>query len=254
MRVAYLDEAGISATERTAVVAAVLINPDLHYRHLETYIHELMAFHVAEEHWEDFAFHAKDLIWGGKAHTAFPKSGTTQEERWPILEELLSIPRGMQLPVIVGFYTKPPPSADPNRDSLLAHSFAHTACVLGINAFMRREAEKELCMLIAEDRQDARTQIKHAHAFIRDSAFPLMNESGEIDGESDVGSHIREGIYLAAKHDGLGLQLADAIACVVRREVDGSKHNGPFIEALLGAPFEPLSLKPGEWTSRTYTV
>lgn len=254
MRVAYLDEAGISAREKTAVVAAVVIDPDQHYRPLEAYIYELMAFHVSEEHWEDFAFHAKDLIWGGKAQTAFPKTSTSAEERWPILEYLLSIPRGMELPIIVGFYNKPPPSADPKRDSLLAHSFAHTACVLGINAFMRRKAENELCMLIAEDRQDARTQIRHAHAFIRDSAFPLMNDIGEIDEESDVGSHIREGIYLAAKHDGLGLQLADAIACVIRREVDGSKHNAGFIEALLGAPFEPLSLKPGEWTSRTYTV
>lgn len=242
MRLAYLDEAGISAKERTALVAAVIIDPDRHYGDLESIIEDLMIEHVDPDHWDaPFAFHAKDLLWGGKKGSAFPQKETDDEDRWQILEELLRIPRALQLPVIVGWYRK----ADPAKDSsIMAHAMAHSACAMGINFHLRKQEPNAWAMLIAEDRPEARSAIKQAHTMFREAR--LVAEETD-DPLHQMGTHLREGVLFGAKDDALALQLADCVACIVRREIDGSKNNERFMQALFGGPIDMHEFEELQW-------
>ena len=164
MRLAYLDEAGIGE-EPTAVVAAVVLNPDTQYLPLERLIEEMMVEYVDPDFWDaPFAFHGKELLWGGKKHSPFPKKSTEDEHRWQILERLLRIPRELDLPLVVGWQCKSDVSATSAHElSLLAHAKAYAACVIGVNYHLRKVEPDQWAMLIAEDRPGAR-ETKRRHA------------------------------------------------------------------------------------------
>lgn len=246
MRVAYLDEAGISSTEKTALVAAVILDPDKHYDALESVIGDMMIEHVDPELWDaPFAFHAKELLWGGKQHSAFPKKETTDDYRWSILEELLHLPRALDLPLVVGWQRKDALTANNAHElSIHAHAMAYVACAVGVNYHLSKAEPDQWAMLIAEDRREAREAIQRAHVIFRGARV--------ADEESDdpihkVGTHLREGILFGAKDDALALQLADMVACIVRREIDGSQNNERFMQALFGAPIRMASFRELPW-------
>lgn len=245
MRLAYLDEAGIS-DEPTALVAAVILDPDKHYRSLESLIEEMMVEYVDPDFWDaPFAFHGKELLWGGKQHSPFPKKSTEDEHRWQILERLLRIPRALDLPLVVGWQRKADISANSAHElSIRAHAKAYSACAIGVNYHMRKEEPEQWAMLIAEDRKEAREAIQAAHMIFRGAR--LMDEEDD-DPMRLIGTHLREGVLFGAKNDALALQLADVVACIVRREIDGSKNNERFMQALFGAPINMSSFRELPW-------
>jgi hypothetical protein len=66
VRIAYLDEAGISDKEPFAVVAAVIIDGDRHWRALHDALSGLADLCAPPEKRNGFIFHATELFGGGK--------------------------------------------------------------------------------------------------------------------------------------------------------------------------------------------
>lgn len=233
MRLVYLDEAGISH-EETTVVAGLIVEPDRQYLDLEARVRALIKVKVPESHQVDYAFHATELISGGKKkNSAFPRAGTNTDVRWPILEHLLLMPRACQLPFIVGYHRKGA-SATSEEETLHAHAVAYAMCALGVNEWMKQNAPNEWALMIAEDREGARGPLQRAHSLYRDGRFRRAMVTGDPFDWSAMGSHMRDHLLFAAKGSALPLQVADAIACIVRREIDGVPRNETFIRALFG--------------------
>ncbi len=234
MRLVYLDEAGISQ-EATTVVAAVIVEPDGQYLDLENRVLALIQAKVPEAHRVDYAFHATELISGGKKETsAFPRTTTDKPTRWPILEHLLLMPRAVRLPFIVGYHRKGV-LAISEEETHHAHALAYAMCALGVNEWMRSNATNEWALMIAEDRPKARGSLQQAHALYRDSKFRRkMVSVDDTFNWDEMGSHIRDHLLFASKGSALPLQVADAVACIIRREIDAVPHNESFIRALFG--------------------
>jgi len=255
VRLVYLDEAGISATERTCVVAAVIVEPDRQYPDLQTRIDALITTAVPEQYRDGFSFHARDLISGSKRYpSAFSKAATTPETRWPVLNHLLLMPRAVQIPFVIGHYRKTLPSDDAHQDSIDAHAAAYAMCAMGVSYWMREQAPTEWALMIAEDRREARGAIERAHALMHDTPRRRALIGPEPDDVwNEIGSHVKDGVLFAGENGALPLQLADAIACVVRRQVDGSQNNQTFIEALMGGAFDAEAYK-APMSYHTYRV
>lgn len=245
VRLAYLDEAGISANEKTAVVAGVIVAPDTDYAPLETRFAKLVEQHVPPERRAGFAFHAKELMWGGKKNSVFPRDNSNPEKYWPILEEILVMARQLEVPIIVGALPKDPEAAELLGEaeySVFAHSLAYMTAVVGVNHFMQDHAKSEWTMLIAEERPEAKAALRDAHALMRDPERLKQYAPQQVN-HGNLASHVREGVLFAAKHESIPLQLADAVACVIRREIDGAQRNERFIRALIGSDLDSASLE-----------
>ena len=103
VRIAFLDESGRSAREKTMVVAGVIIHGDRSYRKIEEALRDLVADSIPAQDQEGFIFHATDLFHG--AHY-FQRDAWPRERRYPILERLAGLPKQFSLPVVFGHVAK----------------------------------------------------------------------------------------------------------------------------------------------------
>src|SRR5688572_19037569 len=103
MRIACLDESGISASEPYVIVAGVVVHADKQWRGLERYLRDMVEEYVPPEDRARFCFHATDLFHGSKR---FSRDKWPKELRWKILDELVSIPKQFDMPIAMGFVPK----------------------------------------------------------------------------------------------------------------------------------------------------
>ncbi|MCQ4188880.1 hypothetical protein [Methylocystis suflitae] len=99
VRVVYLDESGHSSNEDAAIVSGVILDPDKQWLLLTNEI-EALKHKVPEQFRDNFVFHATDLESGGKYRRDW-----SDEERWTLLNELLALPRKLNIPLVAGFFT-----------------------------------------------------------------------------------------------------------------------------------------------------
>jgi len=175
VRLAYIDEAGISSKEPFLVVAGVLIHADKNLIEIERYLDKLVAQYIPTQFQDDFVFHATELFNGGgrvfkRDDPKFPLS-----VRLEIAERIAVIPRRFNIRLAFGFVDKatfPRSAVVPafatlsERDkSSAAHVTAFMVASMQIDKWMRATAPNEVCMLVVEDNQQARSLIKETHTY-----------------------------------------------------------------------------------------
>src|SRR6266849_3413019 len=79
VRMIYLDESGISATEPYVVVAGVIIHADKQWKGLEKYLLDMVDELIPPAMRDNFYFHATELFSGGKR---FDRNSWPKEKRW----------------------------------------------------------------------------------------------------------------------------------------------------------------------------
>src|SRR5260370_36562632 len=84
-------------------MAGIIVEADKQWKALSQYLSDMADEVAPPEHREGFAFHATELFSGGKI---FPREKYPKEWRWTVLDELLSLPRKFDLPIVWGMIAK----------------------------------------------------------------------------------------------------------------------------------------------------
>jgi hypothetical protein len=254
MRIVCLDESGISANDPCAVVAGVIMHPEKQAKALDDYLQAMVEDYIPPEERDGFAFHATEIYSGKKR---FDKERWPRELRWKVLDELVSIPKKFDMPIVMGFVPKGKLRRDyqgieQREVDLGAHTIAFTIALLSANMFMKlRGAPGEMASVTVENSDHARRLIKMTHDFIRDPA-----QVAKLDAQTAKHlplDRIIDAVTFAPKASS-ALQVADAVAFAtmrrLRRGRDCERFYDPLEPFFVARPnFAVLDqLQPGEWT------
>ncbi len=220
MRIAYLDEAGISnpVQEPYLVVAGIIIDGDKHWRPLEEHFRALAERYLPDD--PAPLFHAKDIFHGtGK----FSRDEWPRERRWHLLSELAEIPRKYDLPVVFGFNNrqrhgdevrKVAPQAPESTVQRITHADAFIKAAMCVEGWMRRVTRNETVIVIAEDTPKIKKLLKSVHAGYSDRVAKVPENKKAFQS-----AHIIETVYFAEKSESMPLQVADACAFIIKRHL-----------------------------------
>ncbi len=239
MRIAYLDEAGLStkAHEPHVVVAGVITNPDTHYQVIEAHIRALAADVLGDKaksfYGKPYVFHAQD-VWHG--------SGDFKREEWPLptrmalLKALCQIPKDFDLPVIFGVVAK----KDRNAKLSFLHNEAYLLTAKRLEGWMDENTRNEVVAIISErcDKEHM-ARITAFHQLIVDKS---MSDRPALPHQF-VSKHIIEAPIFLDKYSSPLLQLADVCAFVLKRKMQKCPHVEPLFDLLKGAMWHKP--KPG---------
>jgi len=250
VRLAYLDEAGISnpTHEPFLIVAGISINADNQFKAVETHLDELAKKHIPEEKRGRFAFHAMELFHGTKN---FQRKDWPFEKRLEILDDLAAIPSKFDLPICFGVTDRnwakspevlPNPTA-PSLMEQIIHAHAFFKFVLQLEVTMRATAHDEVAMLIAEDRDVVRKMLKTAHAILRGRAPAQFRNA--LDGLKESGGlqvfdkllpleRIVETVHFAQNGESSLLQVADICAFAIKRHLMKASHSQRLYDPISG--------------------
>lgn len=236
----YVDEAGISnpAHEPFVVVSAVIVDADKKLVALERHLDKLVERHIPEEHRADFVFHATHLFnWGGKV---FYKNAPDYplERRLKIADDLADIPRRFKLPLTYGLVERARwPQSMSIADELSQaektvgqHVTAFVVCSLRVDGWMRKKSPNEVCLMIAEDNEQARSLIRQTQRALQDQSLVLEIESHRAHFPF---RKIKEDPLFQPKRKSSPLQVADFCAYVFKRVAMGDDRYRRFLDPMV---------------------
>lgn len=234
MRFVYMDEAGISAGEPVTVVAGVVIDSDRQFRILEKYIKNLIDDFVPMDKRKDFAFHAKELANGGKT---FIRNEYPDDRRLLALRRMASIPRRFLLPMVLGWERKSTTERvrqnRPEKQRLIdSHVMAHVQCMIAADQYVRKFARPdEIAICVAENNNEARDAIRRTHTFLYEKPEePITAQDDDLPVQRIVDT-----IHFAMKSEAILLQIADTVAYVSKRFINGAQGSELLMELMVGS-------------------
>jgi hypothetical protein len=170
VRIAYLDEAGMSSDEPQWIVAGVIIHGDSHYVALHDELDDIRQM-LPEDIRDGFVFHAKELFNGGKT---LKREDWPIERKLPIINRLLEIPAKFSLPIAWGCVPKNTYDAEisnggvSDTDLMIAgYTTAFAQSAIGIEMWMRGNAANEIVQIVAEDIDRVKEPVKEFQALSR---------------------------------------------------------------------------------------
>lgn len=234
VRLAYLDEAGISniAHEPHLVVAGPIIYPDREWIPLEGYLRAIARDCFSDRLPSGFFFHTMEL-WHGNGF--FPRAEWSRERRLEILTQLAEVPSKFKIPLAVGYINrrrflaetlKQRPEVSPSDVRDAAHAFAFLQAAQAVDNWMKNHAPDEVVMLIGEETGKIQKALKALHALHR------AEENNIIQQAYFKSSRIVDTIHFADKRSSILLQIADVAAFFVRRRLARKTNSDKFYNLL----------------------
>ncbi len=246
VRFIYLDEAGTSAKEPVSVVAGIILHADTQYGAAEDALHAVMQT-VPSQYRSGFHFHAKS-VWGDPRY----RDGWSLAERTSFLKNVMSIPRKLKIPVVMGMVRRDAPPipgvTEFMKEEQFHHMMAFSGCIRRADKYIREHAPpSEIATIVAEDIPEMRSFLRDmlaldridGYAPIIDRAHLKMTKHEDTTGifrqEQALGvKRIRDTVHFASKDDSPLLQLADACAFAFRRFLSHQTSGQEFAEAVTG--------------------
>jgi hypothetical protein len=196
LRLVYIDEAGISnrAQEPFLTVAGIIVDADNKLNAIENYLERLVNRHIPEEHRSGFVFHATELFNGGGKIFKREKADLIGPHEWPlerrlrIADELAAIPQKFDLPIALGWIDRAnfpkafdiPKEMPESYRTIAAHVCAFLNCEMIAEQWMRKYATNEICMLIVEDNDQARKNIREVHTYHQEKKLAQTLDENEL--------------------------------------------------------------------------
>jgi uncharacterized protein DUF3800 len=225
VRIAFLDEGGISQHENFVVVAGAIVHGDEQLIPLETKLEDLVRKHIPEKDRDGFVFHAAH-IWSGAKYFK-DREVWPWERRAAILDDLVAIPGELEIPIVYSWLEKEKVRATveshlnsksgmarPHDCEIGYHAITFANCIIRIEQMMRSIWALEVAQVIAEDNSDARQAIKGTVQLLKD---PARIAAAGIESQLLPLERIRNSVQFAEKPESKPLQLADVCACLIRR-------------------------------------
>jgi hypothetical protein len=252
VRIAYLDEAGISnrSQEPYLVVAGIILHGDEQWRPLEERLRAIGKRYLPDD--DRPIFHAMDIFHG---NAKFDRTTWPRERRWSLLRELCEVPRELEIPVVFGFHhrqryrdeiLKQAPKLDTAATNIITHANTFVRAAIAIESWMRLSANRnESVMIIAEDTDKVKAMIKAIHSAYTNRFLPLGEGSKVFDS-----NHIIETVHFARKNESMPLQIADVCAFVIKRTLMEKEDALDFFSAL--RPQLVFHEEDNLWVSQSY--
>lgn len=252
MRLVYMDEAGISNRDHEpfVIVAGAIIDADKKLVAVERHIESLIKRHIPDAKQAGFVFHAKELFNGGGQVFKRDDPDWNFDRRLEIADQLAAIPKKFGLPVAIGLCERsrfPVSSAfeggrwGTKDKSVAEHVMAFLSCSAEIEMWMRKQAPNEVCLLIVEDNQRARTLITTLQNTYQNPNTPIRTE---MEALYFPFKKIKESPLFAGKRQSKALQIADFCAYVVKKAVMGNERYTrfmrPLVDCLVPSPEDAL--------------
>jgi hypothetical protein len=216
----YMDEAGTSANEPVAIVAAIVVHGDDQWRPAVEYLNYLLNRYVPVELRDDFIFHALELYTGGK-HKEY-KNSWPFAERLRLMGKILAIPRKFDLPVVFGYFRH---EDGDGVESAIRHQAAFAICLKKANDFIKVNFPNENGMVIAENVEHMRQSLERMPELFKGPGGIPQLDSRPYDAIIDE-------IFFVKKRNAPLLQIADHVAFALRRSLAGFAHAEKFINAM----------------------
>lgn len=247
VRLIYVDEAGLSKAveEPFVIVGGVIVHADAQLIPLEEALDALVEKWIPEEHREGFVFHAKDLFNGGGKVFDRKDPRWTLERRLELADELAALPVVYGLTLALGMADKAldrrPANVPLAGWMAFNHAVAFLGCALTAEHWMRTACPGEVCMMISEDNDQARSVIREV--------MRLNQRKGIEHAFNEAFRHlfpirvIREDPLFQPKRSSSALQLADFWTYVAKRHYLADARYERFWGPMA------LRLAPGIWPS-----
>jgi hypothetical protein len=202
----YFDESGTSPREPVAIVAGIIVDPDLQMRGLAEAIKQAVYDFVPTAARETFYFHATDVF--GRYKKEF---GWTIEHCNRLVERWLQIVWKFELWPIIGWSTKDRERFGSARANIVAHAGAFGLALQTADTILYANYRDEIGSVFMEDCPESRNMIR--------GVFESMasGEKPPIDWWKPEITNIPQGVAFLRKKDSIFLQFADAVAYAFQR-------------------------------------
>lgn len=227
MRLVYMDEAGTgsAAENRYVVVAGVLVDADKQWRLLEAHLQKLVDEYVLPEDQKSFIFHATDIHSGNKS---MPKARYGRAMRIELLRNLCLIPSKFNLPVVAAYvereaYKQKFPALSEGERIVNMQAIAAVSCTCAVEKALRHEASSdEVAVLVYENNDQTRAAIRWCHSFLRtpEALADATAEGWALESVLPF-TKVIDSAHFAGKHEAPILQVADALAFAIARQLNG---------------------------------
>jgi hypothetical protein len=254
VRLAYLDEAGISRNEPALCVAGVLVHGDRQSMEIEQQLDLVREEHIPEADRDKVIFHATDIYHGSGYFDRRKPEWMDENRRWAILVDLAGIINAMSLPIVAGTYEKATFAEGVLRFDLLPHDkqheakkfFIHTSaavdCAIWTDRWLEKYAPSENAIIIAEDNDYIKKMLKRVVHILRNKSR-CISRGFDVETLDQLGLPLKRIIdtpHFTEKVDAPALQLADLVAFTAGR-LSKKKHVVPYCGSVL--------LKQVSWVS-----
>ncbi len=260
MRNIYIDEAGTSAPEPVSVVAALIVNPDIHWYPVMRRVREIWDHHIPSEYrhenrhklHKDFTFHAKSVSDASKYLR------WSEASRRALLLAMMAIPGEFNIPITFGAVKRsaldwsgwPEHRKKQMTPAKSDHMSAFMGCIGEANKFIRTEYPSELAQVIS-DRHSEMPQIlrttlndMQARPFPMETYVSREGREPEIRTEMLGADRIIDEVYFLEHRNAPFLQIVDAVAFGLRRYLAGQSSGEDCLHAISDA----RALKmPADW-------
>ncbi|MEA2993145.1 MAG: hypothetical protein QOD40_2065 [Alphaproteobacteria bacterium] len=233
----YLDEAGISSPthEPFVVVAGVVIHADRQWKMIEQYLSDMADHYVPPAKRHGFVFHATELFSGGKT---FPRQDWPREKRWEILDALIDIPKKFKLPIACGFVERAKVAAKYSdlsvaKQTIHAQTISFAICCYAVEYFLTHGhavEPNEVALIVMENNDQARDQIRKFHKFNRDPANEKLLSTLQFG--KLVLTRVVDTVHFAEKSYSSPLQIADICAFAIKRHLMKKPESNRFYQPL----------------------
>lgn len=251
VRLIYIDEAGVSnpSQEPYLVVSGVILNGDQDWHQIDRHVKSLVRKHIPEDDQFDFIFHAMD-IWHGSRY--FDRNKWPREKRQEILTDLAKIPAKFNLTIVTGFVARIPAIARAARyareigveppsiasTNMMIHADAFALMAKSVDRWMRRNAPREVAMLVAENTGRVQSMLKGVHAgYVSDNLDEYWFDQTGI--RTFKTTRIIDTVHFAAKRESTLLQVADVCAFFTKRQLMKRPDSYAFFELFAKQLFPP---------------
>jgi hypothetical protein len=238
----FLDEAGTGnpRVEPYVVVAGVIVHADKQWKAVESHLAAMMAKYSpipVGDLPHNYSFHATELFSGGKV---FTRERFSKEQRWAILDELVSLPAKFELPVVARQALR-----SEAKDVVDAYRYCFMEVSAQVEAYMRLLPDRsEVASIIAEDLPAVHYWVDSFHRF----------QQSHIQNTGGLHAHHRDRLWLTrvigrphfeGKSMYSPLQIADACAFAIKRQLMEKPDAGRFYAPLVPMLIDCANPRPG---------
>ena len=245
MRLAFMDEAGISRPEEEPflVVAGIIVDGDNALNGVENQLERIMKRHIPPEFWDGFVFHATELFNGGGKVFKRTRSDFIGPPQWPldrrleIADEIMAIPKKFALEITYGFIERATfkdhfhfPDTTLGQITIAQQVAAFSTASIFIERWMRKNASGENCVLVVENNDRAKALMRDMHQWHQgNKVADVLNDFGK---KLLAFRKIRQDPLFQDKRPSNTLIIADFCAYVWKKILMDDKRYGRFFEPI----------------------
>jgi hypothetical protein len=217
------------------VVAGVVVNADKQLNAVENYLERLMHRHIPQEHHDGFVFSAKHIFNGNK--TVFDRNKMPLQKRLEIAGDLAAIPKKFNLQFSIGYVDRShmpeslPRGLSVAEKTAASHAMAFMACAMSVEQWMRRNAPNEVCMLVAENNDQAKKFITDSQRYHQDKK--IVSKLSEVERKFFPLRKIKEDPLFQPKRQNHPLVIADLVAYVWKKALMKDSKYDRFMRELI---------------------